>query len=93
MLGHWGSADCFSICSLVFCSESFPHAAMQGRSLPKIQCMQFRDVVNAFIKTIYTKGAFTHSVDLDETPHNALSSWSVLFAVLSNFLLKVDNLI
>ena len=46
------------------------------------------DVVKIFIQ----KGAFTNSVDPDETPHDDVSSGFALFAMLSTFLVTVNNI-
>ena len=60
----------------------------QGCGLPKIQYA----IVGTWLKHLYKKGAFTNSVDPDETPHDAVSSESALFAMLSTFLIMVDNI-
>ena len=44
------------------------------------------------VKTFIQKGAFTNSVDPDETPHDVVLSGSALFAMLSTFLIMVDNI-
>ena len=56
------------------------HMNVRGVACLKIYVRNCGDVVNAFIKTKASKkGAFTNSVDPDETPQNAASHQGLRF--------------